>query len=329
MAADGLARRAIHAAVRVRKGKPMMRAMPIGWAMAMAIACCAGAAGRADAQAQAQTQTQAQAQAQTQARTQAVAKPAPSAMAPAPAKKPSGAPYLGPGRLPDAVAILPPPPVKGSPDDQRDRAVYAATRRYVGTPRGDLAATDSVRYIAAFDCALGVKLEDGPPEVLAVLGRAGRDASTVSNRGKDHYKIPRPFIGNTDPICVEKDRTGLTGSPSYPSGHATFSWTAGLILAELAPERATAILARARAFGESRVVCGVHTVSDIEAGRTLGASLVAVLHSDPEFRADMEKARLALQSAMARPHAVPDPAQCKGEADAMTHTPWINPDTDK
>jgi acid phosphatase (class A) len=32
----------------------------------------------------------------------------------------------------------------------------------------------------------------------------------------------------------------------------------GLILAELAPERATPILNRGRAYGESRVVCGVH-----------------------------------------------------------------------
>lgn len=267
------------------------------------------------------------------------AAPADKAVAPAPDKskgdkpakgdKPKADGYLGADGIPNSITILPPPPVKGSPDDQRDRAVYASTRAMAGTARWAMAASDSVRYIAAFDCALGLKLEDGPPEVLKVLGRAGRDASTITNLAKDHYKIPRPFVGNTDTICVEKDRSGLTGSPSYPSGHATFSWTAGLILAELAPEHATDILARARAFGESRVVCGVHTVSDIEEGRTNGSALVAVLHSDPEFRADMEAARTALRAAMAASHAAPDAAQCKVETDAEVHTPWVNPDTAK
>jgi acid phosphatase (class A) len=88
-------------------------------------------------------------------------------------------------------------------------------------------------------------------------------------------------------------------------------------------------LARARAFGESRVVCGVHTVSDIEEGRTNGSTLVAVLHSDPVFRADMEAAKVALKAAMDAPHPAPDAGQCKIEKDAEEHTPWVNPTGEK
>ncbi|MFX8852512.1 phosphatase PAP2 family protein, partial [Acinetobacter baumannii] len=89
------------------------------------------------------------------------------------------------------------------------------------------------------------------------LGRVGRDASSITNLAKDHFERPRPFIAPGGAICTESDRAGLMKSYGYPSGHATFSWAVGLILAELVPDRATDILARARAFGESRVVCGV------------------------------------------------------------------------
>jgi len=37
------------------------------------------------------------------------------------------------------------------------------------------------------------------------------------------------------------------------------SWETGSVLTQVAPDRVTAILARARAFGESRIVCGVHS----------------------------------------------------------------------
>jgi acid phosphatase (class A) len=101
------------------------------------------------------------------------------------------------------------------------------------------------------------------------------------------------------------------------SGHATISWAWGLILAELAPDRATEILMRARSIGESRVVCGVHYPSDVEEGRTNGAALVAALHSSPEFRADMEKARAEVAAARETPHV--GPGDCLDTDQAAQH----------
>ena len=233
--------------------------------------------------------------------------------------------YLGKDAIPNAILILPPPPVPGSTEDKLDNETYANTRKLADTPRGALAARDAVQYVQAFDCALGLKLENGPTEVGRLFARVGRDASAITNLAKDHFKHDRPFIKPNGAICTESDRAGLIKSYSYPSGHTTYSWAMGLILAEIAPDKATDILARARAFGESRVVCGVHTVSDVEEGRTNGASLVAVLHANPEFQADLAAAKKALAAARAAPHPVPDAGECKIEADAEMHTPWINP----
>jgi hypothetical protein len=81
---------------------------------------------------------------------------------------------------------------------------------------------------------------------------------------------------------------------SYPSGHASIGWAWALVLADLAPDRAEAILARGRAFGESRAVCGVHFPSDIAAGQDIGGHVVTRLYAEPAFRADLERARGAV-----------------------------------
>src|SRR6201999_527360 len=106
----------------------------------------------------------------------------------------------------------------------------------------------------------------------------------------------------------------LVNSFDYPSGHTTLSWTLGLILSELDPDHSTAIMTRARSYGESRVVCGVHNASAIEGGRTTGATVYAALHASAEFRADMAAAKAEIAAARANPANAPDVAMCKAQA---------------
>lgn len=87
---------------------------------------------------------------------------------------------------------------------------------------------------------------------------------------------------------------------SYPSGHTAVSWAWALILIEISPAQTDAILARGRAFGESRNVCNVHWHSDVVQGRVIGAATVARLHADPAFRADLEAAKAELAAVRAK-----------------------------
>jgi hypothetical protein len=102
---------------------------------------------------------------------------------------------------------------------------------------------------------------------------------------------------------------------SYPSGHTAIGWAWALILTEIAPDRADAILARGRAFGESRVVCNVHWHSDVVEGRFVGAAAVARLHADPAFRADMEAAKLEVTAVRAK--GLKPSCDCEAEAGAL------------
>ena len=83
---------------------------------------------------------------------------------------------------------------------------------------------------------------------------------------------------------------------SYPSNNATIGWVWGLVLAALAPDRTVELMRRAAAFGDHRVLCGVHWESDVVAGRTVGAALFAQLQANDEFNADAAAARRELRA---------------------------------
>ena len=71
-------------------------------------------------------------------------------------------------------------------------------------------------------------------------------------------------------------------------------------------------------FGESRLVCGVHWKSDVEAGFRNGMMFMQALKTDPALKGDLEMARQEL--AQARLKALrPDPEECALEADAALH----------
>lgn len=223
--------------------------------------------------------------------------------------------YLG-AEGPDTVAMLPPAPPPGSPEAETDRAIFRATRALKGGPRWDLAVTDlsQTHIVSDLSCAVGVDLRTGKlPALRRLLLTMAPDVSRAVSKPKALYGRPRPYLVDPGPICA--DRTvALARSPDYPSGHATWGWSVGLVMAELAPDRASAILARSKAFGESRMVCGVHNASSVAAGRTNAEVLVAALHGSPAFRADLQAARSELADAIrtGRPAS-----GCEAEAAAM------------
>lgn len=240
------------------------------------------------------------------------------AAAPARPALPTG--YLTPQTWPDAAKILPQAPATGSSREAKDQEIFKATRALEGSPRWALATNDVPTLPQAmlknFSCAVGVEMTPkNAPRLTALLSRVGLDAGRQVAAVKDIFDRKRPYLIGDGNICVPKSDS-LAASPDYPSGHSTWGWSIGLILAEIAPDRATPILARARAFGESRVVCGVHSASAVEAGRTNGGAMIATLHDDPQFRADMEGARSEIAALRAGTPA--QPATCSAEAELVS-----------
>lgn len=219
-------------------------------------------------------------------------------------------------QLPDGRRILPPPPARGSAAEALDMAVFTQTRALQGTERWALAIRDDrlspAHILEAFSCAAGMRMDARKTPRLAALLGTYRDAlRPVVSAEKNDWKRPRPYAQSDAPVCLDtfdKYRLGY----SYPSGHATFSWAAASLLAELMPDRAAAIFQRARVFGESRIVCGAHWKSDVQAGWLNGAFMFRALQADRSISSRMRAVKREVAEARRTPQS-PDPQSCAVE----------------
>jgi acid phosphatase (class A) len=229
--------------------------------------------------------------------------------------------YLEPAERPDSVALLPPPPARGSAEYRSDEDIYRRLSALVGTARWRLAAADAdLKFPHAanvFACALGIDVDaTRTPHLYTLLQRTIIDAGQSTYPAKLKYGTSRPFEETGDPTCVPADERALRGNASYPSGHASLGYVWGEVLAQVLPDRAPALRARGYEFGQSRVVCRVHRQSDVDAGRMVGQAVMPRLQQDPEFQADLAAARIEAQQARKRPVA---PARdCNAEATALS-----------
>ncbi len=237
---------------------------------------------------------------------------------------------IGPGYLageePNTILATPQAPAAGDIRDEADRAVFRQTRALEGSPRWRLATDDAVlsptSILNDFSCAAGVQLTpQNAPAVMVLLRHMAPDLASAYGLPKALYKRPRPFLRDPGDICVPRDKN-LVDSPDYPSGHATFGWTFGMVLAELMPDRAAELMARARSFGESRAVCGVHSASAVTAARAPASVLFAALQSNPAFRRDLALAQKNIDTVRAAGPQISGSGACLAQASLIAKTPW-------
>lgn len=234
-----------------------------------------------------------------------------------------GSGYLTGADKIDSTRFLPPPPAVGSVQFAADEDVFLRMRALEGSERWKLATADDDLSTEAlmkdFSCALGVTFDSKTaPKFTALVTKAENDAGNAIGSGKEYFKRPRPLQHNDLPLCVPHDK--YASSYSYPSGHSTISWTFASILMAVAPDRAGAIAARARGYGESRAVCGVHWASDVEAGRLAASTVFAALQGNKAFQGDLKAAQAEI-AALRKTAPKPDAAFCKVQSIADTR-PW-------
>ncbi|WP_297326452.1 phosphatase PAP2 family protein [uncultured Bartonella sp.] len=186
------------------------------------------------------------------------------------------------------LTITPPP--EGSAEQKRDEKVFLETRSYKDNARWKQAIIDSTatkkELIQGFSCATGYQLSAATmPNFFKLFAKTNNDAERLIRKSKKTYKISRPYIAYGGVSCTSP------AGYDYPSGHAMEGWTAARLLVEYFPEHRAAIFAHARSFAESRVICGVHSVSAVEVDEDYSESLIDRLKKLPTFQKDLESAK--------------------------------------
>lgn len=239
----------------------------------------------------------------------------------APSKMPKmglGRPYIG-GALPGSESLVPPPPAPGSEAEARDISFNTVVRAAAGSARWQLAIRDADLtegwYARAFSCSAGRSIDPEEMPVLAnLLRRAATDFVMSTGRVKQLYKRERPFVVTGTQTCLPRDEKILRVDWSYPSGHSALGMGTGLVLANLFPDRAAALVSRGREFGASRVACNAHWLSDMEQAQLIGTAAYARLAANADFQADLAAARDEIATL---PPVAVDPQMCSAEQAAL------------
>ena len=205
--------------------------------------------------------------------------------------------YIPAEQLPHLLSIMPAPPDFNSPEFAYDEVRYNW---------GKMQRQDSVRLAVAiadaewndwelilnrWQEAFGMPIsETATPHIYALLVNSITTIDPMRIEPKAFYHRQRPFerYGDTMPSHEEPF---LRGEGSYPSGHSLRGWLIGLVLAQVAPERAEAILARSWDYCNSRVIVGAHWQSDVDHSRTAASVGFCALQSSERFRTQLLEAQ--------------------------------------
>jgi acid phosphatase (class A) len=125
------------------------------------------------------------------------------------------------------------------------------------------------------------------PAITQLLLNCIQDIRVTEFRLKRHFKRPRPYH-------LEPHLNPLTriNSPSFASGHTLWAFTEAYIFSEIIPEKREAFLKMADEVRWSRELMGIHYPSDNEASRVIGWYLLKYWNNNPQFVADLEKAKI-------------------------------------
>ena len=196
--------------------------------------------------------------------------------------------------------VLPPPPADGSPMERAELDEMLRIQSARTPAQAERAKEDAQISVFRLGDALGSPADFNStrlPRVAALFDKLRMAEAAVMGAAKNSFHRKRPYDvdAQVKPVISHLD------SLSYPSGHATWAFASGYVLADMVPEKRAEILARAAEYARNRTVAGVHYPSDVDAGRISGSVLAAFLFASPEFRAEEQQAAAELRSALKLP----------------------------
>jgi len=206
-------------------------------------------------------------------------------------------PYIELDQLPKLIDIMPAPPAFDSPEFANDVVRYGWGKQQrqdadrLALAIADAEWDDHAKLFLQWKDAFGLTInETETPEIWKLLETSLATTDPMRKETKAFYHRQRPFE-RFDDTMPSHEEDELRGEGSYPSGHSLRGWTISLLLAQIAPEQATAIYSRGWDYCNSRVILGAHWQSDVDASRTAASIGFCALQGNEAFVAQMKKAQ--------------------------------------
>ncbi|EMY0614106.1 acid phosphatase [Serratia marcescens] len=194
------------------------------------------------------------------------------------------------------ATLLPPPPSTDTPQNRADLQAVLAIQANRTAEQIAKAKRDDHLEDAAFPFAREIFgptfTVDRHPLTAALFRRVYQDFEQSLMPAKAFYGRPRPYEADSrvKPLLPPPE------GDSYPSGHAMDSYLTALLLAQMVPEKRSALFERAASNAQSRVIAGVHYPSDLEGGKLAATALAARLLANPQLQADLQRARVEVRA---------------------------------
>ena len=205
--------------------------------------------------------------------------------------------YLTPDELPNMVYWLPEPPAEGSAAFEYDIHRYNwGKEQRKDAKRAEQAihhaSINPVVVCSHFNEAMGLEISpENTPQIYRLLVDGMETANNISRKPKKHYSRQRPFCRFNEPTLVPSAEEVLRNNGSYPSGHTIIGFAGALLLSEINPAAADALLKEGYECGQSRIITGYHWQSDVDAARIAASVAVVAMRNSKEFCKQMQRAK--------------------------------------
>lgn len=228
--------------------------------------------------------------------------------------------FLSKSQLPNSYKLLPAPPVmkldpygKNYPAFAQDKAISQKlfddkNQTYfnggsIPKERLQEAIDDSNKstkyFLKIFIDPMNISNEDKKEikeAVKNIVTKVVLDSANSTAAAKEKYHRVRPYYYYEKSSCDGEDSSSKKRELSYPSGHAIRGITVARVLAKILPSKyREQLLNRGMEYGDSRVICGDHWQSDIEASRVLSGFVMNALEQNNKYKVSIKQAKLKVK----------------------------------
>ncbi|QIW09527.1 phosphatase PAP2 family protein [Francisella sp. LA112445] len=224
--------------------------------------------------------------------------------------------FLSKSQLPNSYKLLPAPPVmevgpngKNYPAFAQDKAISQKLfddknqTYFNGNPipkqRLQEAIDDSNKstqyFLKIFIDPMNIsdkEKKEIKEAIKDIVTKVVLDSANSTAVAKEKYNRVRPYYYYGKSSCDGEDLSSKKRELSYPSGHAIRGITVARVLAKILPNKyREQLFHRGIEYGNSRVICGDHWQSDIEASRVLSGFVMNALEQNNKYKISIKQAK--------------------------------------